>query len=216
MIDEIKPFLPEGIATEQFEISLHNRPEDLRSKLQEAINASDGSYDPIYLGYALCGKAVVGLVAQKSRLVVPKNDDCIAIFLGSREERLRQLASAPGTYYLTQGYIGDGAGSVFADFERVVQKYGREKAEKFRAKMLGNYHRLAYIRMPNVSTLEADREYARAMAAQFNLEYAEIEGTTDLLKRMFKGDWGDEFVVAEPGQPIQLAQFLNFKTGSGG
>ena len=92
MIDEIKLFLPEGVATEVFEISLHNRPEVLRAKLQEAIDASDGIYDPIYLGYGLCGMAVVGLMAKKSRLVVPKNDDCIAIFLGSRQERLNQCA----------------------------------------------------------------------------------------------------------------------------
>ncbi len=210
MIDEIKLFLPEGVATEVFEISLHNRPEVLRTKLQEAIDTSDGIYDPIYLGYGLCGRAVVGLMAKKSRLVMPKNDDCIAIFLGSRQERLNQLASAPGTYFLTQGYIGDKGGSVFSDYDRVVKKYGREKAEKLMAKMLVNYNRLAYIRLPNVSTLEADREYSRAMAARFNMKYEEIAGTTSLLKRMFEGDWGDDFVVVEPGQPIETKHFLNF------
>ena len=208
MIDEIKLFLPEGVATEVFEISLHNRPEVLRAKLQEAIDASDGIYDPVYLGYGLCGMAVVGLMAKKSRLVVPKNDDCIAIFLGSRQERLNQLASAPGTYFLTQGYIGDKGGSVFSDYDRVVKKYGREKAEKLMTKMLGNYNRLAYIRLPNVSTLEADREYSRTVAARFNMRYEEINGTTSLLKRMLEGDWGDDFVVVEPGQPIKTEHFL--------
>jgi hypothetical protein len=48
MIDEIKLFLPEGVATEVFEISLHNRPEILRAKLQEAIDASDGIYDRVW------------------------------------------------------------------------------------------------------------------------------------------------------------------------
>jgi len=99
-----------------------------------------------------------------------------------------QLASVPGTYFLTQGYIGDRGGSVFSDYDRVVKKYGREKAEKLMAKMLGNYNRLAYIRLPNVSTLEADREYSRTVAARFNMRYEEIDGTTRLLKRMLEGD----------------------------
>ncbi len=214
MIDEIKPFLPDDVATEVLEISLHNTPEVLRAKLQEAIDASDGVYDPIYLGYGLCGKAVVGLLARKSRLMVPKRDDCISIFLGSQQERLNQLVSAPGTYYLTQGYIGDGAGSFFSDYDRIVQKYGLERAEKIRTKMFSHYHRLTYIRLPNVSTLEADREYSRKMAARFNMEYNEIEGTTSLLRHLFEGDWEHEFIIAEPGHAITMEQFLNFKSDS--
>jgi len=67
MIEELRPFLPEGIATEVFDISLHTQPRSLRERLQEAIDASDGLYDPIYLGYGMCAKATVGLVARQSR-----------------------------------------------------------------------------------------------------------------------------------------------------
>jgi hypothetical protein len=214
MIEEIKGFLPECVATEVFEISLHTHPEQLRKALQEAINASDGVYDPIYLGYGLCGKAIVGLVAKKSRLVVPKTDDCIAIFLGSRQARVDQLNTAPGTYFLTQGWIGGGAGSLFSDYDRMAEKYGPEKAEKFVGKLLRNYNRLAYIRLPNTTTLESDRQYARNTAARFHMEYDEIDGTPRLLQRMVEQDWDEDFVVVEPGQPITIEQFLN-SSGNG-
>lgn len=213
LIEEMRPFLPETMATEILEISLHTRPEKLRAALQQAIAASDGLWDPIYLGYGLCGKAVVGLTANQSRLVFPKSDDCIAIFLGSRQERRRQLAAAPGTYFLTQGWIGDCAGSLFSDYDRMVEKYGRDKAEELVGRMLRGYTRLAYIRLPNAVSLEADRQYARAMASKFHLEYAEINGTPALLKRMIAQDWDDDMIVCQPGQPITIEQFLNFEKG---
>ena len=88
MIDELRPFLPEHTAIEVLDISLHVYPEQLQKRLQQAIDASDGQYDPIYLGYGQCSKAVIGLVAKESRLIVPRSDDCIEIFLGSRKARL--------------------------------------------------------------------------------------------------------------------------------
>src|SRR5208283_4642337 len=101
MVEELRPFLPKQIAIEALEISLHVSPVQLQKRLQQAIDASDGLYDPIYLGYGMCSKAVLGLVAKKARLIVPKSDDCIEIFLGSRKARLDEVAKEPGTYFLT-------------------------------------------------------------------------------------------------------------------
>ena len=208
LIEEMRPFLPKEVATEILEISLHTRPEKLRAALQQAIDSSDGLWDPIYLGYGLCGKAVAGLMAKRSRLVVPRSDDCIAIFLGSHEERRRQLAANPGTYFLTQGWIGDQAGSLFSDYERMIEKYGRDKADRLVGRMLCGYTRLAYIRLPNAVSIESDRQYARDVAARFHLEYVEIDGTPAVLERMVKQDWDDDFIVCQPGQPITVEQFL--------
>lgn len=208
MIDEIRPFLPENFATEVFEISLHTRPEQLRETLQKAINASDGVYDPIYLGYGLCGMAAAGLVAQRSRLVMPRADDCIAIFLGSQEARRRELFNEPGTYFLTTGYIGDDVGSPFSDYERMAQKYGAAKAEALLKRMVRHYTRLVYIRMPNATTLEQDREYSKKTAARFDMRYEEIDGTPSMLERMIAQNWDHDFVVVQPGEPITAAHFL--------
>jgi hypothetical protein len=216
MIDEIRPYLPEGFATEVFDISLHTRPELLRQELQKAINESDGKYDPIYLGYGLCGLATAGLVAQHSRLVLPRADDCIAMFLGSQAERRRELEVEPGTFFLTAGYIGDDVGSPWSDYERMAQRYGPEKAEKLLKRMVAHYKRMVYIRMPNAANLEADREYTQKTAARLDLRYEEIEGTPHMLKRMIEQDWGDDFVVVEPGQPITTAHFLSIMADAAG
>ena len=207
MIEEIRPYLPERFAIEVLEISLHTFPEQLRERLQHAIDAADGLYDPIILGYGLCSKAVVGLCAQRSRLVVPKSDDCIEIFLGSRQARLDQLRNEPGTYFLTQGYIGDGASMIYADYERSVAKYGKKKADQLLQKMMIHYKRLVYIRMPHTKTLESDRNYAQEMAARFGLRYEEIDGTPEWLRCMIAQQWDDNFVVVQPKERIELEHF---------
>lgn len=208
VVDEMRPFLPAGMATEVLEMSLHTRPNGLREALQAAVNAADGCHDPILLGYGLCSRAVVGLVAQASRLVVPRGDDCIGLFLGSQRARLEEAQRVPGTYFLTGGWIGDGAGAPFTDYERMVRRYGPEKAEALMGKMLRHYRRLAYIRMPNRAEHESDRAHARDIAARFALEYAELDGTPRWLERLLADDWGEDFIVVAPGEPLRTEHFL--------
>jgi hypothetical protein len=216
MIDEIRPFLPPEMETEVFEISLHMHPQDLQQTLQHAIDESDGIYDPIYLGYGLCSKAVVGLVAKKSRLVVPRADDCMVIFLGSIDARQRELDREPGTYFLTSGYVGDANNSLFADHDKAVARYGEEKAEKLLRLMMAHYKRLVYIRMPGAKTLESDRAYSQNLAARFGMRYEEIEGTPKWLERMMQPELNEDFVVVEPGQAIELSHFVNLESNSKG
>ena len=209
MIDELAPFLPEGTATEVLDISLHIHPEKLRDRLQLAIDASGAVYDPIFLGYGLCSKAVVGLVARSSRLIVPKTDDCIELFLGSRRARLDQLAREPGTFFLTQGYVGDGASMVFSEYERSVVRYGKERAERLLQSMMSHYKRLVYIRTAHAASLESDRAYAHTMADRFRLSYEELEGTSEWLGQMITGPWDDRFVVVRPGEALELRHFTD-------
>ena len=97
---------------------------------------------------------------------------------------------------------------VFADYERSVAKYGKERAEKLLQTMMGHYKRLVYIRMPHAETLEADRRYAQDMAARFSLRYEEIDGTPEWLRRMIAQEWDERFVVVQPGERIELKHFF--------
>ena len=209
MIEEILSLLPEPMETEALEISLHVHPENLRERLQQAIDAADGRFDPIFLGYGLCSRAVVGLAAQRSRLVIPKTDDCIELFLGSRKARLDLLAEEPGTYFLTRGYIGDGASMLTEEYERAVARYGKERAERLLDAMMKHYTRLVSIRTAHAAQPDSDREYAQAMAARFRLRYEEMDGTTEWLGRMMAGKWSEGFVVTQPGESIELRHFTD-------
>jgi hypothetical protein len=211
MIDEIRHFLPSEVETEVFEISQHIRPKLLKDALQAAITRADGNHDVIMLGYGLCSNAVLGLVAQKSRLVIPKMHDCIGIFLGSLQAYKDEMSREPA-FFLTQGYISgykaEQSGPL-SEYDRAAKRYGHERAEKFLAEMMRPYKRLVYIHTTDSLDLEADRTYSRDMAERLHMRYEERAGTSDLLQRMVKGDWNDDFVVAAPGQELTLEQFMS-------
>jgi hypothetical protein len=205
VIEEMLPHLPPGMQHQVFDFGLHVNPEKLRRTLQEAIDAVSGQYDTIILGYGLCSQAIIGLQANGCTLVVPRVDDCISIFLGSRSAYLNQAHTEPGTYYLTKGWIEVGD-TPFSEYERILQRFGKERAERIYHLMLANYKRLALINTGQYE-LEHYREYAQHMAERFNLRYEEIEGSDILVQKMLTGLWGEEFVVVQPGEMILLEHF---------
>lgn len=205
VIEEVLPLLQPDVAYEVFDFGLHLHPDRLRESLQEAIDAASGKVDTVILGYGLCSMTVVGLKATDCTLVVPRVDDCIAIFLGSRAAYRRQAEQEPGTYYLTKGWI-EVNDTPFAEYEGLVERYGPERAERMVRLVLKNYTRLAFIDTGHYQQ-ERYREYARRMARRFGLRYERIPGSTALIEKMLYGPWDDDFVIARPGETIEYADF---------
>ena len=210
VIEEMFPLLPEGMTYEILDFGLHLTPEKLRDKLQEKIDTASVEADTIILGYGLCAMAVVGLKATKCTLVVPRVDDCIAIFLGSYAAYKYQASQEPGTYYLTKGWI-EVSDTPFAEYGRLVERYGLERADRMIKLMLKNYTRLAFIDTGHYEQ-ERYREYACSMARQFDLRYEELPGSTALIKKMIYGPWDANFVIARPGETMKYADFKTTAT----
>ena len=93
------------------------------------------------------------------------------------------------------------------EYERTIELYGQQRAERMMGRMLKHYTRLAYI-----DTGQHDqaryREYARRVANRLGLRYEELRGSNTLIKKMLHGPWDDEFVVARSGETIS---YLDFK-----
>lgn len=208
VIEEMLPFMPADMSYEVLDFGLHLVPNNLRSKLQQAIDASCSEYETILLGYGLCSMALVGLASSRCTLVTPRVDDCIAIFLGSRQTYQEQAKKAPGTYYLTKGWI-EVADTPFDEHERMIAQYGQERADRLMKVMLKNYTRLVYIDTGHAGK-QPYLDYARKTADKFNLRFEEILGSNRLILKMLSGPWDDEFLVVPPGKTIS---YLDFKTG---
>ena len=186
------------------EFGLHTEPEKLKKALQEQVDSVEGDCD-ILLGYGMCSYAVVGLRSPTHRLVIPKLDDCIPLFLGSRERHLEMLHAEPGTYYLTKGWV-EAQDSAYMEYLRLVERYGEKRAQRVIKVMLGNYTRIALINTGNYR-MEDYRAFARMMADFLELRFEEIPGSNRMLLMMLGGDWDGEFVVVEPGVEVALADF---------
>jgi hypothetical protein len=211
VIEEMLPLLPPEVAYEVLDFGLHLTPDKLRTALQDTINAAGAEgFDTLILGYGLCSMAVVGLTATNCTLVVPRVDDCIAIFLGSHAAYKEQSGKEPGSYYLTKGWIEVGD-TPFKEYTPLVERYGKKRARRMMQLTLKNYTRLAYIDTGQYEQ-ERFRDYARRTAAEFNLRYEEISGSTALIQKMIYGPWDDDFVVTRPGQTITYASFRTTAT----
>ncbi len=151
--------------------------------------------------------AVIGLKASTAALVIPHMDDCIGIFLGSSDEYKKQAQIEPGTYYLTKGWIEVGD-TPFEEHKKLIERFGKEKAERMTKLVLKNYKRLAFINT-GAYELESYQAYSKKLAREFDLTYEEIEGSPALVKKMINGPWDEEFVVVQPGQTLTYKAFVN-------
>ena len=197
--------VPEGMDLTVLEFGLHQSPERLRNTLQQEIDRSAGDVETIVLGYGMCGNGAVGLKARHARLIIPRCDDCIALFLGSRLEYARQREIALGTFFLTRGWIEYG-GDPYSEYLKMAEKYGRERALRLEKQIMQNYTRLGLIDMGDLE--DRHRAYAQKVAEFLGWTLEEIPGSHTLLQRLVAGNWDGEFVVVEPGGQVELQMFV--------
>ena len=198
---------------------LHDTPEKLRALIADAI---DGLYrqreqrmlkhfpDVIVLGYGLCSNGVVGLESRDIPLVIPRTDDCIALFLGSQERYLRLFEEYNGTYWLNNGWIETAYIPSLEMKEEMredyIRRYGEENAEFLLEQdnlWIGNYNTCGYIGSP-ISRNPGHPALARQVAAINGWKYAEFEGDIRLLRMMTEGTWTDEeFCICPPRHRVE-------------
>lgn len=200
-------FLPGG---------LHDRPEELRTRLQDAINeaAKDEACSRIVVGYGICGRGSVGIKAPHVPLVFPRVHDCIAIFMGSDRAYKKEFAKYPGTFYLSAGWYREKGrpkqnedrkvwiGSESLGCLELKDKYGEQRGNRiidFFSTWHNNYQRAAFID----TGLDTSKEYeaqAKEMAREYNWKYERIQGDLSLMtKLMTQMHSDDEILMVPPG-----------------
>ncbi len=207
---------PHTVDIRLLEKGLHDTPEELRCELQALIDVANGSYDALLLGYGLCSNSTAGLMAQDVPLVLPRAHDCITLYLGSRARYEEEFFSQPGTYYFTASYVerSDGSSSVALGavsdeqrrktYQEYVDKYGRDNAD-YLMEVLGewasNYSRAAFIEM-NVGPSDKAECRARQEAERRGWAFDKLLGDLILIRKLVNGEWGEDFLVVEPGERI--------------
>jgi len=207
ILDEVKEKIPIEWEVTSIEKRLHDRSDTLREKLQKEINDSQG-YETIVLGFGLCGKSVEGLVSKGTTLIIPKCDDCIAMFLGSVEEHKKQSKKEPGTFYLTRGYIGDADENIIGGSPDIRGKYDEETWKWVIKEMLKNYKRLVFINTGNYNPGKW-RQIAVKEAKKLSLQFEEVKGTGTFFKKITGSKWDGDFIIVDPGQKVTADMFDN-------
>ena len=224
------------------ESGLHERPERLREALQSLLDRLDhgaetgesvtlpsvkpgrgpadkrrqeigiGPKDEVVLALGFCGSALQGLSARHLNIVFPRVDDCIALLLNrgcTREEIPRD----PRHYYLTRGWFNHESTlqEMFDDWET---RYGAERAARLRKAMFAGYEQVSLIDTRAYDLRECSED-SRRVAEGLELEHGVVEGSVQLLERLFKGERGGEIVLVPPGTTIELTHLVSPKEECG-
>jgi hypothetical protein len=192
---------------------LHRVPNKLGRALQEAIDGIEQA-SLVALGYALCGNGLNGIKAGKHTLLVPRADDCIAMFLGSYAAYRKEFDSVPGTYYLSKGWLESGSNPL-AEYQKYEQRLGAEKAMWVMDQQYHRYKRLVFV-AHSQEDLDEYRQQAQEVARfceRWGMRYEEIHGS-DLFVRQFvemissPENVSDDFVLVRPGGELKQADFI--------
>lgn len=191
------------------EQGLHNTPERLREELQRAVDARDGHYDALLIGYGLCSNGLQGLQARHTPIVCVRAHDCITFLLGSKERYREYFDTHPGTYWYSPGWIEDsampGKDRYDAALKTYIEEYGEESARylmEATETWISNYNNAAYVDL-GIGGSDGYRDYTRACAAWLGWQCDALEGDTRLLRDFLNGVWDDEaFLVVPPGYMV--------------
>jgi hypothetical protein len=209
-------------------LGLHERPELLRTALQERIDAvsaasdaaagetsswggaAEKKYDAILLGYGLCGNGLAGLQARSIPLVLPRAHDCCTLLLGSRAAFLEHFGDSLSASWSSAGYIERGTtyfrssdmGKTVGygiEYDELVEKYGEENAA-FVWETMHPVIEEAQLRF--IETEEtAGLGYAELMrkrAAEEGKEFVLYKGSSRLLAALIAGGWEAEEFLVVP------------------
>jgi len=197
---EKQPFPGEVVWMEK---GLHEYPDRLRTALQREIDARDGKIDYIVLVYGLCGNGIIGLKAEKSRLVIPLFDDCIRALLSL--EANEEIEVDPRALYYTDEWMDTGV-SMLMGAETYVERYGEKKALKIIKAMLKNYKRATFLET-GLYNIESAAEKIRPTTEKIGLTIDRAPASFRVYDALLSGRWDKEFLVTEPGETVTEQHF---------
>jgi hypothetical protein len=204
---------------------LHESPLELNRILQREIDqiaqelddfsgsiTSGPKYQAILLGFGLCGRATVGLVAPKIPLVLPRAHDCITLLLGSKERYQACFSENSANFWYSSGWIerllppGPERSQILKGWYEA--KFGFENAAyllEAEMEQNGKYSQATLIRW-NLPQDEYYRKYVKDCAAASGWDYRELQGDPALLRALLTGDWNeDRFQVIQSGEKVEAS-----------
>jgi hypothetical protein len=199
---------PHIVETRFFEIALHDRPDEMRVKLQSELDSFDArdDIDAIVLAYGLCGLGTAGLRAGRHPFVLPRAHDCITVFLGSKERYAAHQRTCPTCYYYTPGWNRarrvPGPDKLAALREEFSKQFDEDDVEFLIESEKEGWAMRDTATYIDLGTADAGEEatYAKRCADSLGWTFERIQGDPALLRDLLWGNWDDaRFLTVSPG-----------------
>ncbi len=176
----------------------HQTPEKLNKGIQNQIDRA-GNVDNILLLFGSCGNSLYGLRSEEARIIFPRVDDCISLFLGGNVQK-KDLDSKGHSYYLTKGYLENEA-NIWTDYTHSLAKYGQQKTRRLMRIILKNYERLRVIET-GAYNLDEFVAKTKDIASELELEHEVVKGSLHILYKALRGEWDKDFVIIQAGEAV--------------
>ncbi len=201
--------------------ALHDTPRLLNKTLQEEIDRIDSGqdmhsnepvngedFDAILLGYGLCSNGISQLTSKKYKLVVPRSDDCIGLYLGSYDKYREFFDKHPGTYWYNASWIENGytpsKQTYEAKFKEYSTLYGEDNAEYLinTENSVKNYNTAAYVDWDELY-FPHHEQYTKEAAEYLGWQYKKVAGSSSWLADFLEGKHDERFATALPGHTFE-------------
>jgi Protein of unknown function (DUF1638) len=179
---------------------LHVRPEKLRDAVQAAIDRIT-NVETIILAFGLCGGGLSGIRSETARLVLPRAEDCISLLLGSQERRAGMMREG-ASYFLTRGWL-ESEHNISDELDYSVRRFGQERGLRIMRTMLKHYRYLSLVETggydigPYVKRTET-------LAEKLGLSHRIVKGSQRFMEKLLTGPWDEEFIIAGPGETVEM------------
>lgn len=206
---EVRADLPRYGQIVWLPMALHDRPADMRQRLQAEIDRLEAAdVDVILLLFGLCGGGLDGVCARRRPLVIPRAPDCISILIGSNARRNDIQRNCLGTYFYAPGWIRErrvpGPDREAWIRSRYADQYDEETVNELvevDRESFAPYERAMFIQTLVPSDGAA---YCQRCAAHLGWKFAVEQGDPTWLDDVLLGRWdAARFAVAAPGQTLR-------------
>ena len=177
---------------------LHSDPKEMNAYLQDWINSLE-DVDQILLCVSGCGGSTMGLKATTAELVIPLTQDCIDILLS--DGKVENIERANDGIFLTEGWMEFIKKSPM-DMQLLIDELGQEKAEE-RLKWIYENYKHFYIIDTGSYDISVVENYLAPLVELVDGVVEVIPGKYEILHKLVRGDFDDDFQVVEKGGTAQ-------------
>lgn len=212
-IEHLARLAPSLRRIERLPQGLHNTPNELRLRLQEAIDAveEEPAIETIVLGYGLCSRGTEGVTSRRCRIVIPRAHDCITLLLGDKQRYARYVDEHPGTYWYSPGWnkhhVPPGKRRFDLLRNQYVQRYGEDNADflmQTEQAWFKDYSRAVWVDL-GIGRTDEDVAFTRECAEWLGWEFDDQKGDPALLRDLLQGPWDEaRFLTLQPGQTLKM------------
>lgn len=189
----------------ELERGMHNNPKNLHNNLKKLIYENQ-DVDEIVLTYGLCGNGTVGLMSPKTRLVVPKFDDCISqLLFRDKIGRRNRSEIQKGHLYITRGWTLDQE-AILPQCQNILNIYGKDTGKEIVNQIYGAYQTISMIDTGAYDVNEL-KTYVDKIKEYLDVQTECVCGSTDILEKIISGKYDDNFIIRNPGEVLEEKMF---------